>query len=182
MRHKLSGFAPQARMQQGSALFVSLVFLLVLTFLGMASMNDTIMQTKMSAAMQDSNVGFQTVEVAAQEAEAYIESLVNTEDFDNTKHLFKAGSVPTELFKDSTWVSGKTLAAGTTLTAVQPPRYFIELLGEIDDGDSATSLVVDTYSHESGTGTIQGFRIVARSTGATGTTRRLIESYYGKRF
>ncbi len=182
MRHKLSGFAPQARMQQGSALFVSLVFLLVLTFLGMASMNDTIMQTKMSAAMQDSNVGFQTAEVAIREAEDFVEGLVNTSGFDNSKHLFTAGSVPTEVYKDNIWASSKTLEAGTTLSGVNAPRYFIELLGEISDSDSATSLVVDTYSHESGTGTIFGFRIVARSTGATGTTRRLVESYYGKRF
>jgi type IV pilus assembly protein PilX len=182
MRNIYTSFSPPARRQQGSALFVSLVFLLVLTFLGMASMNDTIMQTKMSAALQDSNIAFQTVEVAAREAEGFIEASVNTSAYDNTKHLFTAGSVPTDLFKDSTWVDANTLEAGSTLTGVNAPRYFIELLGSINDGDTATALVIDTYSHESGTGTILGFRVVARSTGATGVTRRLVESYYGKRF
>lgn len=182
MRHTLLSSSPQAHAQQGSALFVSLVFLLVLTFLGMASMNDTIMQTKMSAAMQDSNVGFQTAEVAAREAEAFVENLTSTASFGTVSHLFTSDSVPSDLFSSATWTDANSFEAGSTLTGVNAPRYFIELLGEIEDGDSATSLVVDTYTHESGTGTIFGFRIVARSTGATGTTRRLVESYYGKRF
>jgi type IV pilus assembly protein PilX len=182
MRNELINYSPQIYKQQGSALFVSLVFLLVLTFLGMASMNDTIMQTKMSGAIQDSNVAFQTVEVAVREAETFVENLPNTSAFDNTKHMFTAGSVPSEVFGSAVWASVKSFETGSTLSGVNAPRYFIELLGEINDGDSATSLVVDTYSHESGTGTILGFRIVARSTGATGTSRRLVESYYGKRF
>ncbi len=174
----------QSKNEQGSALFISLIILLILTVLGLSSMNDTLMQTKMSGAMQDSNLALQTAEFAVRQAEEYIESLDNIANFDNTKHLYTATNAPQDIYDDTIWTTNKTSESGTVVNTpgFPQPRYFIELLGLINDGSLATSPLIHTYSHEGGAGDLMGFRIVARSTGAAGISRRYIESYYGKRF
>ncbi len=170
--------------QHGAALFVSLIFLLVLTILGLSSMNDTVMQTKMTAAMQDSNVALQTAEFAIRQAEEYIDSLDNRAGFDNSGHLYSPTNAPQNIMDDTLWQGTGTFESGTVVNDVNfpKPRYFIELLGPIDDGSQALSIVIDNYGHEGGAGQLYGFRVVSRSTGATGISRRYIESYYGKRF
>lgn len=48
--------------QQGSALPISLFILLVLTIIGATSLNDTVMEEKMSSNFQNGNIAFQAAE------------------------------------------------------------------------------------------------------------------------
>ncbi len=64
--------------QQGSVLIISLVLLLVLTILGISSMDNTIMEEKMAGNLYQSNVAFQNAEMALRFAEADIMSLSKT--------------------------------------------------------------------------------------------------------
>lgn len=170
--------------QRGAALFVSLIFLLILTVLGVASMNDTIMQGKMSAAIQDGNVAFQGAETAIRDAEAYIDSLASTGGFNNAGCLYDEENGP-DTFDNAIWVSadGNDTCEATALTGqTDPARYFIELSGVVTDSSTSTSVSLPTYSHETGSGTIRAFRIVARATGGTTNSQRIIESFYARRF
>ena len=171
--------------QQGSALLVCLIFLLVLTVLGLSSLNDTLIQNKMSGAMQDSNVALQTVELASREAEQDVESLIEpTAGFSATGPFYSVGNAPADIFDDSLWSGTRTKEGGAAIpdSGFPKPRYLIENLGTMKAQNRATSLVISNVTHETGEGDVYGFRIVARSTGATGTSQRIVETYYGKRF
>lgn len=168
--------------QQGAALFTALIFLLILAILGISSMNDTIMQGKMAAAIQDGNVALQGAETAVRAAEREIDGLASIGDFNASSNgLYNQGNAP-DPFAAATWAGTDSLAAGAVTGQGEQPRFFIELAGEINEEDSDLAINLDSYSHESGGGSIIGFRIVARGTGGTTNSQRIIESYYGRRF
>lgn len=55
------------KMQKGAALFVALVFLLILTLLGLTSSNVSLMQERMAANVAEYNMAFQRAEGVLQE-------------------------------------------------------------------------------------------------------------------
>ena len=62
--------------QQGIALFVSLVFLLILTLIGITAMKATLLQEKMAGNCNEQNRAIQASEVALREAENWMQGLV----------------------------------------------------------------------------------------------------------
>ncbi|OZG71476.1 hypothetical protein BTA51_21310 [Hahella sp. CCB-MM4] len=171
--------------QTGAALFLSLIFLLILTILGISSMSDSVMQTKMAGAVQDSNIALQGAESALKDAESFIEdnvaSLSLFTDAGNNGLYSDASTAMPDNYTDSEWTDTKSKKASAITGLSTEPRYYIQYVGIVSDEDN-TSINVNTYSHESGSGEIYGFKITARSTGGSGQTQRIIESYYGKRF
>lgn len=67
-----SGKTCAPRGQQGVALVVVLILLLVMTLLGIASLRGTLVEERMSAATYDRGLGFQSAEAALREAEALV--------------------------------------------------------------------------------------------------------------
>lgn len=61
------------RAQRGIVLVTSLIFLLVLTLIGVTAMQGTTMQERMSGNMQDRNVAFQAAEVALRAGEGWLQ-------------------------------------------------------------------------------------------------------------
>ncbi|KZX79060.1 hypothetical protein A3715_09585 [Oleiphilus sp. HI0009] len=175
--------------QKGAALFISLIFLLILTVLGVSSMNDTIMQGKMSAAIQDGNVALQGSETAVRAAEQAIEAFISTTGFNSTGPFYTNGNAP-DPFDASIWVDDvnntATQAAGAVAGQTVQPRYFIELAGSVEDdglntGQGDFGETGGGYGSGTGNPLIITFRIVARSTGGTANSQRIIETYYGKK-
>ena len=64
--------------ENGAALFVSLVFLLILTVIGLAGMQSTSLQEKMASHMRERNLAFQAAESALRAGEAYLAANVPT--------------------------------------------------------------------------------------------------------
>ncbi len=58
--------------QQGSALIVALVLLLVITLLAVAGMQNTVLQERMAGNMHDRNIAFQQAEAGLRNAQAQI--------------------------------------------------------------------------------------------------------------
>lgn len=58
---------------QGSVLIVSLIFLLLLTIVGVSAMNMTNLEEKMTGNFRDHDLAFQTAEAALLDAEAHVE-------------------------------------------------------------------------------------------------------------
>ena len=69
------------RQQQGVALFISLVLLLVLTIIGVSSVQTTSLEVRMTRNAHDSTLAFQAAESALRDAEEQLDGLVNTVDF-----------------------------------------------------------------------------------------------------
>ena len=61
--------------QKGLALFMSLVILLVVTLLGVASVQTTMMEEQMSRNSRDANIAMLAAESAIEDGETYIETL-----------------------------------------------------------------------------------------------------------
>ena len=66
----LRGSANVALRQRGMSLFPAMMFLLVLSILGVAALNSTLLQEKMAGNARDTNLAFQAAEAALRDAEA----------------------------------------------------------------------------------------------------------------
>ena len=60
---------PAGRRQTGAALFISLMFLIILTLIGVSAANVGILQERMAGNVRDSNIAFQRAEEALRVAE-----------------------------------------------------------------------------------------------------------------
>jgi len=65
--------APCGTPETGAALFVCLVFLLIMTIVGLAGMQNTSLQEKMAGHLRDSDLAFQAAESALKAGEAVLE-------------------------------------------------------------------------------------------------------------
>ena len=72
----LSLTMPNLTRETGAALFVSLVFLFILTVIGLAGMQNTSLQEKMASHQREHNLAFQAAESALRAAEAYLASTI----------------------------------------------------------------------------------------------------------
>lgn len=64
------------RRQNGSALIVGLILLLVVTILAIAGMQDTLLQERMSGNWHDRNLAFQASEAALREGETWLDASI----------------------------------------------------------------------------------------------------------
>lgn len=171
--------------EKGMALITVLVFLVVLTLVGITAMRSSGMQERMAGNLMDQDVSFQNTEAAVREGENWVNGLtylpivatancgvppcqdaiwqqnsvwLNNGDFLNP--LFWANSPNTRLAAAIPGVSGQA-------------QYVVERLGTIPN--SSNSLVLDYFADG-----IQVFRVTARGPGLTANSSTVIQSTYGK--
>lgn len=124
--------------QRGAALIVSLIVLLVLTLIGVAGMNTSVMQERMAVNSQNSNRAFQA-------AESTVSALTNQLYANDLSLLRESMQSATE---ESSVVSVKTLDSGNGITGTYQARF----LGEIII-TSGSSMNADESSSQ-----LKGFR------------------------
>lgn len=176
--------APSFKRQSGAALLTSLLILLILSLLAVASMQSVSLQERMVSAVRDGQVAREAAEYAAREAELRLENqTVTLGDFGVVTGLYVKASVP-DIYNEATWGNGATtgsIAANgfpTTELAVAP-RYVIQHVGQVTNEELINNMAISNYTGGS-TAPPEGFRIIAWSSGRSGQTRRIIEVYYGK--
>ena len=131
---KLNGLGQQ----KGAALIVSLIVLLVLTLIGVAGMNTSVMQERMAVNSQNSNRAFQA-------AESTVSALTNQLYANDLSLLRESMQSATE---ESSVVSVTTLDSGNGITGTYQARF----LGEIII-TSGSSMNADESSSQ-----LKGFR------------------------
>lgn len=178
--------------QRGAVLLTSLLILLVLTLLAISSMQNTAMQERMVQAQREGYMAMEGAELALREAEQAIDSLASPANLGNLPGFYESGTGPrgTSLFDDNLW-SDNTLSVAVTVPTVngsalfpEAPRYIVEYVGDasVSVGNQAADVNVTNYTHETGAAVAKAFRIVARGTGATGDSERMLEEYYRRDF
>lgn len=182
--HNASGTHPIGRPQHGAALVVSLLFLLVLTMIGVASMQTTTLEEKMAGNMRDRGVALQAAESGIRDAEAFIESVASTAAFSGSNGLYGEYHTASSPFLAATWSSNATSRAGTALQGIsEAPRYFIRYTGTA--AVDSSSLKIKGYG-EGSPGDVSTFEITARGTGIAGgttaATEAMVRTFYGRRF
>lgn len=176
------------KQQSGVVLFISLVMLLILTVLGLSSVQSTSMQLLMSRNARDAELAFQSAETAIILAEQYIETLNNTAPFQaaNTAGRYDAvtnGVVDLATFD---WNTSASNARGfatipSIITGVySQPKYFIEFWRTVVSDEDRLNM--DNIGQETGSGKTQVFRVTTQGTGGTESAKVIIRTTYGKKF
>tara|TARA_R110001592_G_scaffold57300_1_gene174215 strand:- start:2552 stop:3025 length:474 start_codon:yes stop_codon:yes gene_type:complete len=148
--------------ERGAVLIVSLVILLVLTLIGIAGMNTSIMQERMAVNAQNSNRAFQTAESSAS---ALMEQLMGN-DLSLLRESMQSGN-------DLSSEVAFTVDAGNGVAGTYQARYLGQTIissgSSLDASESSTLL--NGYRYElRGTATMAG-------TGASSTVFKGIEYY-----
>jgi type IV pilus assembly protein PilX len=180
------------RAERGVAMITVLMFLVIMTLIGLAAMQSSGLQERMSGNMRDQDVAFQATENALREGETWINGLttmpiisasgsgncdpycasavwaldateVSSGNFLN--HAFWDESI-TPLYRAGTAVSGANTA----------PKFVVEYNQFISDPTSG--LTIGQPSDDTGR---QLFRVTARGTGETDASRSVIQSTFAKR-
>lgn len=110
--------------ERGTVLVIALVFLLIMTLSGIASMQSTSLGERMAGNTRDRNLAFQSAEAALRAAEDDV--------LDNTTATLmdKLTDTPPDPLQDSGWDKEQTYSA-TPSGVVAPPVYVIELLADL---------------------------------------------------
>jgi len=165
--------------QRGAALVVALLFLTVLTLLGLSASQSTRLQEHMAGNFRDMDVAFQAAEAGVRNAEDAIVLLApGDQPLCSTAPCAvynPGGTFPADMGSaDNTWWSNNGTQFGDSSTkemamATADPYYVIE----------TTAFVPDTLDDPRVGRTF--FRTVSGATGATATARVVIETVYTRR-
>ncbi len=174
--------------QRGAVLAIVLMFLLLLTIIGISALNTTTLEERMAGNLKDRQLAFQSAETAIITAETWLSSLQGNQapQFPNNANgLYQMPTNGIPLWQSVDW-SGANLvthpnipgAVGSApaLTKVNTqPKYVIEDLGKYQEDDSSKRTdATSTF--------ISYFRITARGTGGTDASVVIVESIYGRPF
>lgn len=185
MRIKIQPQILQQRSKQlGVALFISLVLLLVLTIIGVSSVQTTSLEVRMTRNEHDRVLAFQAAESALRDAEAAIELAASTALFtptgNNGLYIVADMDADEHWQKDSTWdTAANHIVAPTTVAGVAgDPRFIIEHLASIIREENAHQQS-DPYT-ATAADRVEIFRITAVGLGGTNLARVMLQSTYGR--
>lgn len=151
--------------QNGMVLVISLILLLVMTLLAIASMQDSTLQERIAGNAHNQQSAFQSAEAALRTGERYLQGSA-IGPFDNTNGLYDSTLAPLDWRNAASWITDSSI----TQTA-QSPQYLIELLPadaqELETLEAAVT-VPDTRL----------YRITARGFGLTTDSVVILQSIY----
>ncbi|MFT5452555.1 MAG: type IV pilus assembly protein PilX [Enterobacterales bacterium] len=174
--------------QQGVALVIGLILLVVMTLLGVSATSTALMEEKMAGNMRDLELALHAGETGLRDAELWINSLTNEPNPDNTgtTGVWNLDAMdPTATNNTNWWEEVNTAWWGTTnaidYTTVtlagigEDPRSVIEELGFVKD---SAVIGVGGLSTEGTT----FYRVTTKGTGGSEMARVLLQSTWGRRY
>ncbi|MEE9355780.1 MAG: PilX N-terminal domain-containing pilus assembly protein [Methylococcaceae bacterium] len=171
---------------QGAVLPVSLIILLVMTLVGVTSMQTTSLEEKMAGNSKDSNLAFQAAEAALRSGEMNIEAVGNEGDFDGTLGLFGELDTEPDYLQHTTWADDTFSAeSGTQIPTNMfqvKPRYYVKYIIDSQINNNANINIGGYGENIAAGGKVIVFKVVGRGTGKTASSQVVLQSFYGKRF
>lgn len=168
--------------EQGAVLVISLLFLLVTTIIGVASMQSTSLEEKMTGNMRDNDMAFQAAEAALRGAEKWLETVNNTGTFNGSGGLYSIEDENDHLdVSASSAVWGSAIEYDTSNTLLnQQPQYIVQYVGIIPGpgGDKGTAVYKKGLRYGSD---VSGFEVTARGVGQSGSAVVILRTLYGRR-
>ena len=180
--------------QQGAVLFISLMFLIILTLIGISAANVSIMQERMAGNVRDSNVAFQRAEASLREIEKRLRSISSTggsgglgvipiwsaaqADLGMTRNDCTLSTITIDGVNDSQWTDTPGFDA---LPAAQRPEYIvIELSGAAPGGGVAGSVCRPIGGEWRGAPLedYTWYLVVSRASGPTGNAESVVQAIY----
>lgn len=178
---------PPRSTQRGAALIVALVFLLLLTLLGVTAMGTTSLEEKMAGNLKDKDLAFQAAETALIAGEDWISNQLKEPEPNNSLGIYEFDSNAAQwIWNTVDWSSTSNLVvypntptqttAGGLNEIKTQPKYIIEILAHVPEQGGSLRLNSTT-----GSGTTV-LRITARGTGGTDNAVAMVQSIYQKAF
>ena len=169
------------RTQAGVTLVVSLIILVVLTLLGVTSMESTRTEVAMAGNLRESNLTFEAAEAGLRAAEAFVEATTSSTDFnDPANGLYAELDSDPDYDLSATWASSQT-ASTSIAYLIEQPRFIINYLGDRSQNVVAAVNIGGYGSSQPGL-TVSNFRITSRGAGQSGNSYRYLQTYYGKEY
>ncbi len=181
------------RYQQGAALLVALIMLLLITMIGVSSMQTTTLEEKMAANYRDYDIALQMAEMGMVAAEQYIENDVSvvghfTSDCNNGLCSARDYDDDYDRWNDPAYCSGDIFSAGCSKSAevdgktrnaavAENPRCIIEKLTDLATEEDTLNQDNDSYGDKL---SITVFRVTAYGTGGSPDTHVMLQTTYGK--
>lgn len=174
--------------QSGVVLIISLIMLVLLTLIGVTSMQVTGLEEKMAGNMKSNNLAFQSAETALREGEGWLATQpaepaidsVNVWGF-NAMDPSAIDSTPWwfDSVRDATWWSANAVQSTASLEGfpagnTHKPYHITEFKHFASD-----TLVIGTNNPPPG---INYYQVTAKGTGSNGQSRQLVQSITAMRF
>lgn len=187
MRHTTHQITPikPLHAHNGVALIVSLIILLILSILGVQSLQTSTLEERMAGNFRDNKIALEAAESALLAGEAWIASLTAppVEDDVGSNGVWSFGKAN---IKDPTfWANATSVASGLTGLNAQP-SYVVEYRGITT---STTSLAGGNGSPEGGgnrssstESDLYNYRVTARGLGGSGNSEVILQSHFKKAF
>ena len=156
--------------ERGALLIVALVFLVIMTVLGVTAMRTTTLQERMAGNVRDSNLAFQSAEAALREGEQFLQQ-ATLPPFTGANGLLPmeedAGQVT--FWNAYAW-NGNGRVTASVAGVIEAPRYVIEELPALPaEGDSAKFGALPDVGF---------YRVTARAAGGTQDAVSILQTTY----
>jgi len=167
--------------QAGMVLVVSMMILVALTILGLATMQASRNELSMAGNQREIGITFNAAEAGLSAGEEFIENSTSKTIYNNpATGLYNRLDIDPDYRDPATWTAAQDAATGLTNIAAQP-QFIIKYLGDRAQNEVAAVNVGGYGSSQPGL-VVSNFRITARAVGQTGRASRQVQSYYGKSF
>lgn len=152
-----SGIAVAPARQRGAALIISLIFLLLMTLIGVTSMQSTTMQERMAGNTRERNLAFQAGEAGLRAGETWLENQANQ----------VTAETAAQLADPANWDGSNPhgTAAGFTPTLASNPVFYVDQPTQVIYGVSALSQSVESF-----------YPVTAYAEGGSGTTVVILQT------
>ena len=169
--------------QEGVALFISLVLLLLLTIIGVSAVQTTSLELRMARNDNDTLLAFQAAESALRDAETLLDGVATIAVFtaggNNGQWTVAQLGNPARWEQAGIWTGTNSVVAATAITGVdQPARFIVEHAATVIREENAYQLD-DPYT-ASASDRIEIFRVTARGVGGSAAAQVLLQSTYGR--
>jgi type IV pilus assembly protein PilX len=160
---------PFAR-ERGAVLIVSLVFLLVLTVLGVAALRNTTLEERMAGNLRDANLAFQAAEAALREGEQFLQqATLPAFAGANGLLLMQDDAGQPDFWNNHAWGANSRTAGAVGGTAAAPQFVIEELPALPAEGDSARFGALPEVGF---------YRVTARAVGGTTDAVSILQTTY----
>jgi len=172
--------------QSGIALAIALVFLLLMTIIGVSALSTTALQEKMTGNLKDKHWSFNAAESAIVEGERklcydYTGRIPAIDPANLTDGLYRTSTTGDPVWQTADWTGSDVFThpaypsgfVGSKLAG--PPRYIIEEVQEVQENLKGSF----EYSRRGGSRML--YRITARGVGGTPNAVSMVQSTFAKK-
>ena len=159
--------------QRGATLIISMIFLLILSIIGLAGMEVTGLEERMAGNMRDRNMAFQSAEATLRNGEAFLENTAVLPAFDGTAGLYAVPINGDKNWDIVDWTSSAAVRSytGSGFDELASSSAFI--IEDLAAASASDSLEVGVPSDNK-----RFYRVTARAEGLSSTTAVVLQTVY----